>query len=500
VWQTGDSSTVNKFALSRLLRLSLSLSAPSLAALWSMTPNAAQAAASGRIQGVVKDKDGKPIAEAQVMIQCNCFEGERTVETNARGIFVFRNLPAGEYTVQAFGGNQTGSSQFSLTPSATRQVDFELDDSGIVRVIPVEKIMARPGQSDSENEFETEDVRGIQAGDEIENDGWQTAKMDSGVTEGSGGGIRIGASTVAEQNYELDDSSAKDPVTGAVAISVITPFLESISVRSGGYDAEFGGASGGQIAARRVTGNDEVRGSAGIRFTPTLAQPRFITGTDEALRVTQVQDFGASAWAVVSGPIVKEKLHYTVGLSPTGARNSLYQEFRARVDKDGSQGQRLCAGGELHPDPALRPSAFQHRWGQRHLRGRTGLDHQPQAQAELFTQRDAGPRTHDLSPTVRQRPNRLRYQPCIGSLGGDLEGRVGRGRRALWLGLPKRYLGLSQLRGTRRQGQDGDRRRRQLLPLAIQQRMATRQSRAQKDPRDPVPGFAGSEPLLPFGS
>jgi hypothetical protein len=160
--------------------------------------------------------------------------------------------------------------------------------------------------------------------------------------EDGAGGKRMAGGTAAETKLTLDGASLNSPTINTVSSSVIQEFVEAIEIREAGYEAEFGGASSGQVAARRVSGSDKVRGQAGFRFSPRLTMPRFIEDTDEALRVIQTPDYNAQAFAVVSGPLIPRKLYFTVGAAPTGTQFSLRQKFFHRVDKDESGGFEEC--------------------------------------------------------------------------------------------------------------------------------------------------------------
>ncbi len=60
-------------------------------------PTLAQEAATGTLEGVVKDSKGSPVAQATVTAQGP--EGPRTATTDAEGRFSVATLPAGSYTV-----------------------------------------------------------------------------------------------------------------------------------------------------------------------------------------------------------------------------------------------------------------------------------------------------------------------------------------------------------------------------------------------------------------
>lgn len=75
----------------------------------STTPLDVEATAEGvegsQIVGFVVDSEsGEPQGGALVVLQCECLQGTRETQTNADGIFAFRNLPPGEYQVDTYMG------------------------------------------------------------------------------------------------------------------------------------------------------------------------------------------------------------------------------------------------------------------------------------------------------------------------------------------------------------------------------------------------------------
>ena len=146
----------------------------------------------------------------------------------------------------------------------------------------------------------------------------------------------------AAQGYSVNGSSSSNPISGTSGAQAITQFVQDVQVLEAGYEAEYGGASGAQINARRLAGTNIFSGVAGLRFAPRLADPRFVSATDEALRVTLTPDFGTSGYVAVSGPIIEDRLFYSLGLNIAGARQTLNQSFYHRVDRDDSGGYADC--------------------------------------------------------------------------------------------------------------------------------------------------------------
>ncbi|MCA9692140.1 MAG: TonB-dependent receptor, partial [Myxococcales bacterium] len=92
----------------------------------------------------------------------------------------------------------------------------------------------------------------------------------------------------------------------------------------------------------RIGGSNKLRGEAVIRYSPRIANPRIISQTDESVRASFVTDHAISAAVRVTGPIIKDKLFFALGVAPGGNINTLIQSFYARVDKDNSGGYADC--------------------------------------------------------------------------------------------------------------------------------------------------------------
>jgi hypothetical protein len=298
---------------------------------------------SGVINGTVKNSnDGKPIADALVVLQCSCLNGQQERFTNERGIYSFTDLPQGNYTVQVLAGKANTSKVTELPRGAKFKANFAVNpnqDETIVIVVDAAPIPQ--GTTSTGIKIGMEEAKKLPVGSNTSRD--FTAVVDLAPTASrDAAGISLAGTTGAESKYTIDGANVSSPSFGTVGATLVQEFVQDVEVKESGYEAEFGGASGGQVSARRLAGNNKLRGEAGFRFTPRLAQPRFISATDEALRVTQVGDFDAQAYAVVSGPIKKDKLWFSVGIAPGGTRFTLTQSFYNRIDKDASQGYEDC--------------------------------------------------------------------------------------------------------------------------------------------------------------
>ncbi len=306
-----------------------------------LAPQVAEAADQGTISGVVTDsKTGKRIKDAIVILQCTCIQGEREAMTNAQGLYVFRNLPPGTYRVQVAFGKANVSKITNLPRGAKFTANFKIDPESLQKkVIEVE---VAPVSSDTAvtTKISMEEARNIPVGS-TSRDFTNVVEM-SPTASRDGAGISLMGTSGAETKYTVEGANVNNPSFGTVGATVVQEFIRTVEVTESGYDAELGGASGGQVSARRISGSNKVRGIARFTVTPRLAKPRFIIQTDEALRVTQVPNYQMQGVVSASGPLVKDKLFWSAGIQMGGSDFSLVQQFYKRIDKDGSGGFDDC--------------------------------------------------------------------------------------------------------------------------------------------------------------
>ncbi|HVH99422.1 MAG TPA: TonB-dependent receptor [Enhygromyxa sp.] len=320
-------------------------------AIYALAPAKAHAAppsessSTGTITGkVTVGDDNKPVAKAAIVLSCTCLDEEIQVFSNARGIYVATGLPAGLYTVQGFYDTFEANSTVELTRGSSIRAHLRLTgekriegDREIVIRTPVKANTASTGIT-----LSGEEIDNTQTGNSVSNDAVAGAMGSVATVNDNGSRTAINGLYDVEQNYTVNGHGFSDSAIGGAGSQVPTQFVSEVQVLEAGYEAEYGSASGGQINVRRLAGTNEFSGVAGLRFSPRLAEPRFILATDEALRVIQTPDYGGSAYVVTSGKIIADKLFFSLGLNFSGAQHSLTQSFYHRVDRDDSGGFADC--------------------------------------------------------------------------------------------------------------------------------------------------------------
>jgi hypothetical protein len=307
-----------------------------------LVPSTARAADDGTISGVVTNQKTKEkIKNALVVLQCTCLQGTRETQTNDNGLYAFRDLPPGTYTIQVLVGQADVSKVTTLPRSAKFRANFSIDPANEFR--RVVRVKANPVRQDTSvgTTVSMEEFRNIPVGASMSRDFTQVVEA-SATSMRDSAGISLAGTTGAESKYTVEGANVNNPSFGTVGTSIVQEFIETVEVQESGYEAEYGGAAGGQIQARRVSGTNKVRGVARFTYTPRLARPRFIIATDNAVRATETPDFQMQGVIFASGPIVKDKLFWSAGVVGGGQRTSLVQSFHHRVDLDGSGGYEDC--------------------------------------------------------------------------------------------------------------------------------------------------------------
>ena len=232
---------------------------------------------SGIINGTVKNSNtDQPIAGALVVLQCSCLGGQQERFTNERGIYSFTDLPQGNYTIQVLSGKANTSKVTELPRGAKFRANFSVNpEQDAPTVIVVDATPVDVASTSTGIKIGMEEAKKLPVGSNTSRDFTAVVDLVPTATRDAAD-ISLAGTTGAETKYTIDGANVSSPSTGVVGATLIQEFVQDVEVKESGYEAEYGGASGGQVSARRLGGTNKLRGEAGFRFTPLLAQPRFI--------------------------------------------------------------------------------------------------------------------------------------------------------------------------------------------------------------------------------
>jgi hypothetical protein len=172
----------------------------------------------------------------------------------------------------------------------------------------------------------------------------------------------IAGATGPENAYFLDGVDISDPFRGVSSSSLPYNFIREVQVKAGGYEAEYGRATGGIINVITHTGSNRFAGQLFGFFTgdELSASPKFaLAGAQENQFSTY--DFGGS----LGGPIVKDRLWFFAAYNPSFQREVVEAPGTTLPDQTRTQhlfatklnwsaGPRTDVTFTLHGDPSTR--------------------------------------------------------------------------------------------------------------------------------------------------
>ena len=119
--------------------------------------------------------------------------------------------------------------------------------------------------------------------------------------------------------------------------------VQEVQVKSSGFNAEFGGATGGVVSVVTKGGNNQFRGDFGVQFQPSKLQgsnrpslTRFTSGSISTTDYVQTDEYIQSPKSKYlytlpsfnfSGPILKDRVYFFASYSPTILEQTVDTQF-----------------------------------------------------------------------------------------------------------------------------------------------------------------------------
>ena len=264
------------------------------------------AATTGRVAGEVVDNQGVALPGVTVQItSAALIGGPQVAITDVEGRFSFNLLPPGDYSIEA---NLAG-----FKP-ATGSVRVQLD-----RVASITFNMV-PEQFGGEIEVVAEvpvvDTTQVNTSQVFDQNYLQKAAIGSGgrdylsiIGQAAGvvgtGNVNVYGSTVGENSYLIDGLNTTDPVTGTFGTNFNYDAIQEVNFQTGGFEAEFGQATGGIVNLVTKSGGNEFSGSFDVRYRNqdfTENGDHF----DKSAQETQTQNLSGT----LGGPIVRDRVWF----------------------------------------------------------------------------------------------------------------------------------------------------------------------------------------------
>lgn len=257
-------------------------------------PAAAQDYTSGVITGTVTNAAGVPVAGAAVAARSEAQGFTRATTTGADGRFTFASLPAGEYDVivQAAGTTTFRADNVLVVAGRTSDLPIALTAAaadaatGSEIVVVGRRIQAFTGTTTGLN-VDVEEVKNTVP---VSRNLTSLVLLAPGTSRGDtafGNLASIGGASVAENAYYVNGLNITNFDNYLGSAEVPFDFYKSVEVKSGGYPAEFGRATGGIVNAVTKAGTNDWLGEAHVSWSPNFLR-------SDAKDLVQCQDVDRS--------------------------------------------------------------------------------------------------------------------------------------------------------------------------------------------------------------
>jgi hypothetical protein len=291
---------------------------------------------SGNIEGTVTDPNGAVVPNATVTARATGTTAgyNQTTQSDSNGYYQFSQVPVGTYEVTATGtGFSTSRQQVTVVLDRAAAANFQLTvgQAGVVvDVIADATATIDPTDTKIDTSITKRVIEDLPKGVGFAS----LLKIAPNVRpEPLSGGFQVDGASGAENVFNIDGQEVTNFRTGQLntANNLAYSLVQEVQIKSTGYEAEYGGATGGIIQVITPGGNDEWHGNFGVNFStqrfngrPRPVLNRFATLSAGSNAQGQFEYFqppkpGGTSFnpiANLSGPIFKGKLWFSAVYAP----------------------------------------------------------------------------------------------------------------------------------------------------------------------------------------
>ena len=283
---------------------------------------------SGGIEGTISDPQGGVVPGVTVTITGIDQGFTRTLTTDNQGFFRAQQVPPGRYRIAAGGASgfadavnenvvvslgRVSPINFSLQlAGTTEQVTITASDTPAIDTTSAGKIQTNIGQQTIELLPKSPNFTSLLA-------------VSPGTrNEPLSGGFQIDGASGSENTFIIDGQEVTNFRTGTLNINnnIPTQFVQEVQIKTSGFEAEYGGATGGVVNVVTRGGTNEFNGEIGMEFVTSELQARgrqILGASNTELFYVQPQRSGGLTTIPTvqfSGPILRDRLWFFASTQP----------------------------------------------------------------------------------------------------------------------------------------------------------------------------------------
>ncbi len=311
----------------------------------------------GGIEGVVKDSAGAVVPNVSINIR-NAGETvsgttttgsgsgfRRTITTDSNGFFRVLQVPPGTYDVVTEASGGFGEARYeNVTVAIGRntQLDIAVAPGTTVTSVDVNASDAPPvdtTNSSIQTSINAQKIELLPKGTGFTS---LLRSVPGTRPESRTGGFSVDGASGGENVFVIDGQEVTNYRTGTLneTFNIPTQLVQEVQVKSSGFEAAFGGATGGVVSVVTRGGSNDLHGEFGVQFessrfggTPRPLLTRFTSGTVSANTFQQTAEYfnpqkleGIDFFptANLSGAVIKNHLWFYGSYTP--------QIFTTQVD------------------------------------------------------------------------------------------------------------------------------------------------------------------------
>lgn len=288
---------------------------------------------TGSLEGTVRDPSGAVIPGASVTVTGTNVGFVRTVTANSEGFFRIERLPAGSYkvTVPPISGFAESNVDTIVNIEKTTLLNITLGIAGSEAVVNVNAgdtlgIVVDSTNSKVQTNITEELIEKLPTGTSFSS----LLKIDPATRgESLTGGFTVDGASKAENSFVIDGQEVTDYRHGTLTgvSNIPTALIKEVQVKTGGFEAEHGGASGAVVVVSTKSGSNQFHGEFGTQFVTQKLLPdnRFTlensygsTTYQQLYAIQQPKDEGVDFFPTASlgGPVIKDHLWFYGIYSP----------------------------------------------------------------------------------------------------------------------------------------------------------------------------------------
>lgn len=308
---------------------------------------------TGNLEGTVQDPAGAVVPNITITITNSASSGasttgigagfRRTITSGADGSFRAFQVPPGSYDLITTASSGFGVARYEnvlVAIGKTTQITVTVNPGGSAVTVDVSSSDAAQVDTSSsaiQTSVNSQKIELLPKGTGFTS----LLKSVPGTRpERQTGGFTVDGASGSENVFVIDGQEVTNYRTGSLndTYSIPTQFVQEVQVKSSGFEAEFGGATGGVISVVSKGGTNDFHGEFGIQFetpklngSPRQLLQRFTTGAvvttptpspgtfqqyTEYFQPQKAAGVNTFPTANVGGPIVKNRIWFFASYSP----------------------------------------------------------------------------------------------------------------------------------------------------------------------------------------